>query len=341
MDFISRLIENKIIPFIKKWNLLRLIMGAVDILAIVLSFQISYYINYFSTGGFFFSKPVLLVIFLAILPLWLFTLYILKATEIPRTKRYSTLFMEYMQSAIVVALILLVFYFILENYGISRRLLVGFTFLGFLFLFLVRLLEYKVFKTYRAKGYNFVNIVLIGDDTSIQFIEKLSSYPEWGYRLILIFSNSGQLNEKYRGKYKILPDILKKDLQQLLEADIIDEVFYIKEQINPSEVRKTIRSCEELGIIFRLMTKDLQPRLTNAFISTVADEKFLTFINVPYKPVSVGVKKFMDISITVILLLILSPVMLIIGLLIWITSGNPILYRQARIGLRGRQFDLY
>jgi exopolysaccharide biosynthesis polyprenyl glycosylphosphotransferase len=341
MDFLSRLIELKIIPFIKKWNLVGFIIGVVDILAIAIAFQLSYFINYFETGGYFFSQKGLLIIFLGILPLWLITLYILKATEIPRTKRYRVLFIEYMESAVIVALILLVFYFLFRNYIISRRVLVEFTFLGFLFLFFVRLFEYNVFKVYRAKGFNYAEIVLIADETSIPFIEKLESYPEWGYRIILIFTNSGKLNEKYRSKYKILPDRLKEALQEIMGQETVHEVLYIKDQINPSEIRTAIRSCEELGVTFRLMTNNLQPRLTNAFISVIADEKFLTFINVPYKPFALAVKKFMDMGISVILLLFLSPLMLIISLIIWLSSGAPIFYRQARIGLRGRPFDMY
>ena len=341
MNYLSRLIELKIIPFIKKWNLVGIIMGAVDILAIASAFQLSYFINNFETSGFFFSQKGLMIIFLAILPLWLITLYILNATEIPRTKRYRVLFIEYMESAVVVALILLVFYFLFKNYKISRRVLVEFTFLGFLFLFFVRWLEYKVFKTYRLKGFNLANIVLIADETSVPFIEKLRSFPEWGYRIVLIFTNSGKLNEEYRGMYKILPDRLREVLQEVMETDTIDEVLYIKDQINPAVVRTAIRSCEELGVTFRVMTKNLQPRLTNAFISIVANEKFLTFINIPYRPFALAVKKFMDISISAILFIILSPLMLVIGLLILLTSGSPVIYRQARIGLRGREFDLY
>jgi exopolysaccharide biosynthesis polyprenyl glycosylphosphotransferase len=341
MDFLSRLIEFRIIPFIKKWNLTGFILGALDILAIALAFQLSYFINYFETGGFFFTRKVFLLIFLAILPLWLFTLYLLKATEIPRTKRYRVLFLEYMQSAIVVALILLVFYFLFKNHDISRRVLVEFTFLGFLFLFLVRVIEYKVFKTYRAKGYNFINVVLIADETSIEFIENLRTMPEWGYRIALIFSNSGKLNEQYRGSYRIIPDRSKDILHELMEMDTIDEVLYVKEQINAADVRKTIRSCEELGVVFRLMTKDKQPKLTNAFISTIGDEKFLTFTNIPHRPFALAVKKFMDVSISIILLIVLFPFMVIIGILIWITSKGPIIFRQTRVGLRGRKFNLY
>jgi lipopolysaccharide/colanic/teichoic acid biosynthesis glycosyltransferase len=73
----------------------------------------------------------------------------------------------------------------------------------------------------------------------------------------------------------------------------------------------------------------------------VANEKVLTFINVPYEPFALAIKKLMDFSISLILIIILSPLIFIIGLLIWSTSGGPIIYKQKRVGLRGRQFDLY
>jgi exopolysaccharide biosynthesis polyprenyl glycosylphosphotransferase len=202
-------------------------------------------------------------------------------------------------------------------------------------------MEYKVFKIFRAKGFNYVNIVLIADDTSMPFIEDLRLNIDWGYRITFIFSSSDLLIEKYGRIYKILPEKSKMVINDLMEVDTIDEVIYIKKDVNPSEVRKTMRSCEELGVVFRLKYRDIQINLTNAFTSVIGNEKFLTFINVPYKPAALASKKFMDITVSVILLLILSPLMLIIALLIKLTSKGPVIYRQARVGLRGRQFDLY
>ena len=341
MDFFSHLIRLQIIPFIKRWRLLNVILGAIDIFVITLAFQIAWYLNYYFIGGLFITEKNVLILFLCILPLWLLVLYLLRVTEIPRTKRYRTLLMEYMQSAVAVALILLVFYFIFRNYNLSRRFLVEFTFIGFIFLFLIRLTEYKVFQLYREKGYNFVNLVLIADESSIEFIERLRSYPEWGYRIVMILSNSGKINEKYGGKIRIFSDKLKKILSEFLEMHSIDEILYIKTIVNPTEVRETIRSCEELGIVFRLMTNDQQPKLTNAFVSNLANEKFLTFINVPYKPSAVTTKKILDVIISGFLLILLSPLMLIIGLLVWLSSFGPTIYRQTRVGFRGRPFDLY
>ncbi|HPF03940.1 MAG TPA: exopolysaccharide biosynthesis polyprenyl glycosylphosphotransferase [Bacteroidales bacterium] len=341
MDFFGQLIRLKIIPFIKEWRLINIILGAIDIFAIALAFQIAWYLNYLFIGGFFFTEKTYLILFIAILPLWLIVLYLLKVTEIPRTKRYRTLFAEYLQSAVIVAGILLIFYFIFQNYNLSRRFLIEFTFLGFSFLFLIRLTEYKVFKLYREQGFNYVNLVLMADEGSIDFIERLRSYPEWGYRIVMILTNSGKLNELYRGKLDILPEKLGEVLYDLMEEESIDEILYVKTKITPSEVREAIRLSEELGITFRLKTDGKQPSLTNAFVTDLAYEKFLTFINVPYKSAAVTTKKILDILISGILLILLAPVMIIIGIIIFITSKGPVIYKQTRVGFRGRNFDLY
>jgi hypothetical protein len=246
-----------------------------------------------------------------------------------------------MLSALVVAVFLLFFYFLFREFDISRRLLVEFIFLGFIFLFIVRLAEYKLFKTYRSKGFNFINIAVIADESSQEFIERLRSFPEWGYRIRVIFSNSGKISEDYRGIYEVLPYGSTEVLQDMITNDVIDEVLYIKSNIVPSEVRKAIRSCEEFGVVFRLKTKEKLPGLTNAFISVLANEKFLSFSNIPHKPLALSIKKIMDITISTTLLILLSPFTLIISLCILISSEGPVIYSQERIGLRGRNFKLY
>ena len=342
MDIFSALIRLKIIPFLERWNLVNKILGALDILAIIVAFQVAYLINYYQYGGFFFfERRDMTLLFFGILPIWLITLYIIKVTEIPRTKRYRTLLFEYIQSAAAVSLVLLVLYFVFKLYYLSRLFLVEFAILGFLFLFFVRTVEYKVFKIYRAKGFNYVNMVLIADESAIPFIESIRENIDWGYRITFLFTSSPQIIEKYSRIFKILPEKTKMVLHELMEIDMIDEVIYFKKEISSAEVRKTIRSCEELGVIFRMRFDLIQLNLTNAFTSYIGSEKFLTFINIPYKPFALAAKKFMDVTVSIILLIILLPIMLIISLLVKLSSKGPVIYHQSRVGLRGRQFDLY
>jgi exopolysaccharide biosynthesis polyprenyl glycosylphosphotransferase len=341
MDFINYLERLKIIPFLKKWKLLGIVLGSIDILAIAMAFQFAFYLNYHTQVDFFFLKSRTLKLFILILPFWLAILYLIQVAEIPRTKRYSVLFYQYFQSTILVITLLLIFYFVFKLYLISRLFLIELALFGFLFLFFVRSLEYKVFKIYRAKGYNFINVVLIADDSSIPFIESLILNKEWGYRIIAIFTGSVQLIERYEKAIILLPDEYLAVLNDLMEVDIIDEVIYFKSKVIPSEVRSTVRSCEELGVVFSLNYTDQNNKLTNAIKTIIGNQKFLTFINIPHNSFALAIKKIMDIVVSFLIIICLSPFLLFISILIKTTSKGPIIFKQSRVGLRGRQFSLY
>jgi exopolysaccharide biosynthesis polyprenyl glycosylphosphotransferase len=327
---------------LKKWKLLGILLGSIDIIAIALAFQCSFYLNYHADITFFFTDSRTLKLFVLILPIWLVILYLIQVAEIPRTKRYRVLFYQYLQSTILIITFLLIFYFLFKLYLISRLFLVEFAIFGLLFLFCTRSLEYKVFKIYRAKGYNYINIVIIADESSFPFIETLLEKKDWGYRIIAIFTGSEKLKEKYEKAIILLPDEYLTVLNDLMEVDIIDEVLYFKSKVIPSEVRNTVRSCEELGVVFSLnYTDENNNRLTNAIKTEIGNQKFLTFINIPHNTFALAIKKIMDISLSIFIIICLSPVLAAIAILVKMTSPGPIVFKQARVGLRGRQFGLY
>lgn len=52
-------------------------------------------------------------------------------------------------------------------------------------------------------------------------------------------------------------------------------------------------------------------------------------------------KRIADVVVSVIGLILGSPVMLVIAILIWITLGRPVVFRQPRPGYKGKIFTLY
>jgi len=52
-------------------------------------------------------------------------------------------------------------------------------------------------------------------------------------------------------------------------------------------------------------------------------------------------KRLIDFLVSLILLVVLSPVMLIVAIGVWLDVGAPVLFRQERPGLLGRPFMLY
>lgn len=340
MSIFGALYRLNIIPFLKKWNLLNIILGAIDILSVFIAFQVSYVLNY-DEGGLFLRNEILLRLFIVILPLWILILYLLKVAEIPRTKRYRVLFFEYLQSGLTLFLVFTFIYFAFGLYTVPRLFVIELIIIGLALLFSVRMFEYKVFKVYRSEGYNTINVVLIADDTSEKFIKTLLEHKEWGYKIYAIFTDSESIQKKYEKTIIMLPGKYIKVLNDLMDGDLIDEVLYLRKRSNPPEVRELIRSCEEVGVTFKLRVKESMMKLTNAFKSELANEQFLIFTNIPHNPYHLAIKKVMDIVISLIGIIALLPVFIIIALLVKITSKGPIIFKQARVGLRGRPFNLY
>lgn len=54
-----------------------------------------------------------------------------------------------------------------------------------------------------------------------------------------------------------------------------------------------------------------------------------------------ALKRAIDIAISAVLLIVLSPALLMIAAAIKATSAGPVLFRQERVGLGGRPFELY
>ena len=78
------------------------------------------------------------------------------------------------------------------------------------------------------------------------------------------------------------------------------------------------------------------PAIQNRFARDFVDPLF------PLKPVAYApIKRFFDILVAVVMLLLAAPIMLITALLIKLTSPGPVLFKQIRVGQGGRHFWCY
>ena len=52
-------------------------------------------------------------------------------------------------------------------------------------------------------------------------------------------------------------------------------------------------------------------------------------------------KRFFDIILALLLLIVTSPILLIVAIAIKLTSKGPIIFKQERIGRKGKVFKIY
>lgn len=131
------------------------------------------------------------------------------------------------------------------------------------------------------------------------------------------------------------------ELQSLLTTDPVDEVFislpmdrygYLIESI--------VQLCQEQGIVVRVQP-DLSVRtLANSYVGEFNGIPLVTVRSVPRDGWPLLIKRLIDIVGSAVLLLALAPLLIVVALLIKADSPGPILFRQERVGLNKRRFEL-
>lgn len=270
--------------------------------------------------------------------LWLLLLDQSKLGHVGRLKMYSVVFAEYLTTIIVGNILLYSLIVILDLDSISRGVLAVFALTNLIVLFSYKFVLSATMRYIRREGMNSRLILIIADEDSNFFIDRLIETKDWGYRIWAIMTDDESIKARYGSEYHIIPYI--NDLSTVIDNRGIDEVFYCKSSLNQNEIQKFIYSCAEIGVVFRMQSLLLNYVKMQSTLSFLNQMPFLTFRNTPDNYLALKVKSLMDFSISLLALIILSPVLLTIALLIKL-DGGPVLFRQNRTGLHGRQFICY
>jgi lipopolysaccharide/colanic/teichoic acid biosynthesis glycosyltransferase len=174
----------------------------------------------------------------------------------------------------------------------------------------------------------------------VAFIENLLSNKKLGYKTVVIFTDSALVKAKYENISIILPEKFSGIIGDLIEVDFVDEVLYLKENPDAAKIREILTTCQDLGVTFRLKSTFQKASISSAVKTDIADGKFLSFINIPNNSYALAIKKTTDINIALLMIVVLSPVFIILGVLIKLTSRGPIISKLSKIGWRGRQIKV-
>jgi len=131
------------------------------------------------------------------------------------------------------------------------------------------------------------------------------------------------------------------ELPVLLAGHVIDEIIFAVDSKRLTELEEVFLLCDEDGVRTRVAV-DFFPHVNSeVYMDRLQSIPLLTFSAAPHDEIRLLVKRALDIVLAAGSLLLLSPVMLMIGLLIRLTSPGPAIFRQIRCGLNGRRFVFY
>jgi len=318
----------------------RQIAVTLDILVVIGSFVVAYFIRSFILKFIPFGEPIELgnywelIVVIAFLWWWIFSLQGAYASN-----RFTSLSQETKTAFKTVffgTLILLSGAFLLRLYFPARSFIIIFAGINLLFLILEKTGMCYLTKELREKGYHKKPVIIIGTgEKAKKFIESIKDDPGEELEIIgFIAEKEINVGNRIYGA-DILGDF--RNLKKVLHSHPVDEVILALSKEN-LEIGKILRLCEEEGVTTSIITDFPVSAKTNVQLRMAHNLPLLTLSRVPYSPWQLFLKRITDIVISALALTILSPLFLIIAALVKFTSAGPAFYQWRVVGFNKRPF---
>ncbi|MEJ5286909.1 MAG: Undecaprenyl-phosphate galactosephosphotransferase [Candidatus Kapaibacterium sp.] len=233
----------------------------------------------------------------------------------------------------------LLFFFVFLDSSARPRLLFLIYFIDITFFVLLgRFLARRLQKYLRQKKIIQVPVVVLGTTQEVlDLMKKVQSYPEWGFdvRAIILLSEEDQSLDVGVPIYKF------SDLEKVLEKYHPRELFIAIDKPNHEMLLEIANKCAERQIVVKIVP-DLYDVLTGLVKTFPMYSIPLIEISTQLlRPWEAFLKRFLDIVISLFVLIVGLPLWIIVAILIKLDSKGPILYKQERVGKNGKIFICY
>jgi exopolysaccharide biosynthesis polyprenyl glycosylphosphotransferase len=192
----------------------------------------------------------------------------------------------------------------------------------------------------RKRGINQRFIVIVGTGSRAQdFAVMIKNKRELGYKII------GFVDDEWPGVKKLtnpLPYIGNlEEIPKVLNDNVVDEIIIslpIKSYYE--KIQEIINYCEMQGIIVRFLSDIFTVSLAKSRLSFLGEIPVLSLYSAPYEDVRMIVKRFIDIFISLALLILCSPLFIVVTILIKFTTPGSVFFLQERVGYNKRLFNI-
>jgi len=195
-------------------------------------------------------------------------------------------------------------------------------------------------KEIRSNNKNLKHILIVGDnDLAYTFARRIRNNPYLGFAVSGFLGKSNHVGLEIEGS-KIIGAF--KDLDEVLEKNNFDRVVLAIPLKYYFKINELVESCEKVGIKAEIIPDYIRYFPAQPSVDMIED---IPIINIRYVPLDDAFNNFLkslsDYIISVIAIIITSPIMLITAIAIKLTSKGPIIFKQERIGYHGEPFMMY
>ena len=226
--------------------------------------------------------------------------------------------------------------FFYRGFSFSRIFALHFIWMSFVGISLERAIARSFLAYIRKRGKNLLHVLVVGNHkTATHFCEKVLNNKELGIRIHGIVSKETNSNIEglpWLGGYDQLKKVVsEKGIQQIYIA--LDS----KDQSDLDEINHELREL----MVDLFQVPDIYHSLNiNPEILDLDGMPLLALRQSPLSGWNSVLKRIFDVFGALVAITLFSPFFVFISLAVKFTSKGPILYKQERMGLDGRKFNM-
>lgn len=194
----------------------------------------------------------------------------------------------------------------------------------------------------RKHGQDSRNMLIVGSNRrAIEFAKMIRSHLELGYRIIGFVDEEWAGTEELRNNGWSLVCNLE-NLPTFLRRSVVDEVVLAVPMRSFHNYASDIAAtCEQQGIFLRVLSDLFNLKTSRPLAEDFEHAAVITHYGGIEDGWPMTIKRSLDFSLSLVLLIAIAPILLLTAILIKLTSPGPVLFVQRRIGLSKRPFNIY
>jgi exopolysaccharide biosynthesis polyprenyl glycosylphosphotransferase len=167
---------------------------------------------------------------------------------------------------------------------------------------------------------------------------RINNHAYLGMRVAGFVSASPRaVGEQHEG-FAVLGDF--GHIREIIRDNQVDEVIIAQPDLSPDNLLEFMVECEKELVSVRVVPNLLEAMLIEMSLEQIDGIPLFGLKESPLQGWNIIIKRLFDIIISILVLLLLSPLLALIAAGVRLSSKGPVLYRQKRVGLDGHKFNM-
>ncbi|MEK7278330.1 MAG: sugar transferase [Chloroflexota bacterium] len=242
-------------------------------------------------------------------------------------------------AAVVGIVIVVAFTFGLRPLAYSRLLFFYDGVLIVVLLGVARMIRRRVEAQLRQRGIGVERVLIVGaGEVGRAVMRTMVARPDLGYQVVGFVDDDPARGTTDVGRFHALGGL--DNIEPLLTAERVDEVIITLPWMYQRKIAGLVGVCERLKVRPRVVPDLFQPSLSRVDVDDLGGIPLIGIKEHHLPREGVLIKRVIDIAVSMIGLLLSSPLFLAAAVLIKLDSPGPVFFRQMRAGQHGRLFSV-